>query len=187
MWLDQVKKNGMELEISWKSFILDANKDGVDQELFWESSTDQQGRSMYAHKISKAALQQGRELFSRLNLNIYISRHSGKRIRLDKYDELLAVAVHSGLNKEQLLLDLEDPNLIKEIRKDHEEAVGKHGVFGTPTFVFENGQSAFVKTLMPPEEDAYKAFNDFIALFSNRDYIGEIKRPQPPWPKNVDY
>ena len=88
VWLDQVKKNGMELEISWKSFILDANKDGVDQELFWESSTDQQGRSMYAHKISKAALQQGRELFSRLNLNIYIYRHSGKRIRLDKYDEL---------------------------------------------------------------------------------------------------
>ena len=115
MWLDQVKKNGMELEISWKSFILDANKDGVDQELFWESSTDQQGRSMYAHKISKAALQQGRELFSRLNLNIYISRHSGKRIRLDKYDELLAVAVHSGLNKEKLLLDLEDPNLIKKL------------------------------------------------------------------------
>ena len=112
----------MELEISWKSFILDANKDGVDQELFWESSTDQQGRSMYAHKISKAALQQGRELFSRLNLNIYISRHSGKRIRLDKYDELLAVAVHSGLNKEKLLLDLEDPNLIKEIRIDHEES-----------------------------------------------------------------
>ena len=75
--------------------------------------------------------------------------------------------------------------MILEIRKDHEEAVEKYGVFGTPTFVFENGQSAFIKTLMPPEEDAHKAFNDFIALFGDRDYIGEIKRPQPPWPKNV--
>ena len=99
VWLDKVKRDGMELDITWKSFVLDANKDGVDYELFWQSPIEDQGRSMYAHKIGKAALRQGQELFSRLNLNIYISRHSGKRIRLDKYDELLAVAVHSGLNK----------------------------------------------------------------------------------------
>ena len=186
MWLDKVKRDGMELDITWKSFILDANKDGVDYELFWQSPIEEQGRSMYAHKIGKAALRQGQELFDQFNLNIYISRHSGKRIRLDKYDELLEVSVDCGLNKEQLLLDLEDPKLISDIRKDHDEALGTHGVFGTPTFVFENGQSAFVKTLMPHESDAYQAFSDFIALFGDRDYIGEIKRPQPPWPKNAD-
>ena len=185
MWLDKVKRHGMELNITWKSFVLDANKDGVDHELFWQSPTDEQGRSMYAHKIGKAALRQGQEAFDQFNLQIYISRHSGKRIRLDKYDELLAVSDQCELNKKQLLLDLKDPNLILEIRKDHEEAVEKYGVFGTPTFVFENGQSAFIKTLMPPEEDAHKAFNDFIALFGDRDYIGEIKSPQLPWPKNV--
>ncbi len=185
MWLDKVKQGGMELDITWKSFVLDANKEGVDRELFWKSPIEDQGRSMYAHKIGKAALWQGQELYNQFNLNIYISRHSGKRIRLDKYDELIEVASNSGLNIEKLLLDLKDPNLITAIRKDHDEALDKHGVFGTPTFVFENGQSAFVKTLMPPESDAYQAFKDFMALFGSRDYIGEIKRPQPPWPKNV--
>ena len=57
----------MELDITWKSFVLDANKDGVDYELFWQSPIEEQGRSMYAHKIGKAALRQGQELFDQLN------------------------------------------------------------------------------------------------------------------------
>jgi predicted DsbA family dithiol-disulfide isomerase len=186
VWLDQVRRDGMELSITWKSFVLDANKDDVDHKLFWQSPIEEQGRSMYAHKIGKAALRQGQQLFEQFNLHVYVSRHSGKRIRLDKYDELLEVSEQCGLSKKQLLLDLEDPDLILEIKEDHEEAVEHYGVFGTPTFVFENGQSVFVKTLMPPEKDALKAFNVFLALFGDRDYIGEIKRPQPPWPKNVN-
>lgn len=185
MWLDKVRKDGFDLTIKWKSFVLDANKDGVDQDRFWILPPEQQGRSIFAHKIAKAAIRQGEKLFDTFNLNIYKACHSGKRIRMDSYQELLTVADESGLNKKQLLADLEDSNLIREIELDHKEAVSEYGVFGTPTFVFENGQSAFIKTLMPPEDDAYRVFGHFISLFGDRTYIGEIKRPQPPWPKGL--
>ena len=52
-------------------------------------------------------------------------------------------------------------------------------------FIFENGQSAYIKTFIPPEEESLEAFEHFIGLMSNRSYIGEVKRPQPPWPKGA--
>ena len=69
--------------------------------------------------------------------------------------------------------------------RDHTEAVEKHGIFGTPTFVFENGGSAYLKTFIPPAEDSVEFFDHFVALVADRSYVGEIKRPQPPWPKGA--
>ena len=71
VWLDKVRKDGFDLTIKWKSFVLDANKDGVDQDRFWILPPEQQGRSIFAHKIAKAAIRQGEELFDTFNLNIY--------------------------------------------------------------------------------------------------------------------
>ena len=42
-----------------------------------------------------------------------------------------------------------------------------------------------VEVNKPPENEALEAFEDFIALFGKRNYFGEIKRPQPPWPKGA--
>ncbi|MEC7734392.1 MAG: DsbA family selenoprotein, partial [Chloroflexota bacterium] len=38
---------------------------------------------------------------------------------------------------------------------------------------------------IPPEEESVDAFKYFLGLFENRSYIGEVKRPQPPWPKGA--
>ena len=52
-------------------------------------------------------------------------------------------------------------------------------------FVFENGNTMFVKAFIPPEGDAVAEFEHFVAIAKHRNYIGEIKRPQPPWPKGA--
>ena len=80
---------------------------------------------------------------------------------------------------------LDDPGLLENIARDHVEAVEEHGVFGTPTFLFENGTSAYLKAFIPPEDDSVDFFDHFVALFADRAYVGEIKRPQPPWPKGA--
>jgi hypothetical protein len=71
------------------------------------------------------------------------------------------------------------------VARDHEESVETHGAFGTPTFIFENGQSSYIKTFIPPEEESMETFEHFVGLMSKRSYIGEVKRPQPPWPKGA--
>ena len=74
---------------------------------------------------------------------------------------------------------------LQKIVSDHTEAVEKYGVFGTPTFVFPNGSAAFLKLLKPPEKDASGLLDLLSEVMENRSYVGEIKRPQPPWPSNV--
>ena len=78
----------------------------------------------------------------------------------------------------------QDPTLREKVGHDHEEAVSR-GVFGTPTYVFEGGRVAFLKAFAPPAEDAVSEFEHFVAIASHRNYIGELKRPQPPWPKGA--
>ena len=41
------------------------------------------------------------------------------------------------------------PDIAAAIGRDHESAV-EQGIFGTPTFVFESGNTAFVKAFIPP-------------------------------------
>ena len=71
------------------------------------------------------------------------------------------------------------------VASDHEVATGDMGIFGTPTFLFGNGHTAYMKTFIPPEDEAVEVFESFVSLFGGRTYVGEIKSPQPPWPKGA--
>ena len=46
------------------------------------------------------------------------------------------------------------------------------GIFGTPTFLFENGHTAYMKTFIPPEDEAVEVFESFVSLFGGRTYVG---------------
>ena len=99
-------------------------------------------------------------------------------------EAVLAVATAAGLDVGRFTEVLDDPESLQTIGEDHESAVAM-GVFGTPTFVFEDGTSAFLKMFTPPEEETMGAFNDFMGIASGRKYFGELKRPQPPWPRDA--
>ena len=133
----------------------------------------------------EAAKRQGDEAFDKFHLALLTARHAGDRAPLNEDDPIMKIAEESGLDVAQFKKDLEDPALLEIVAKDHEEAVGRHGAFGTPTFIFEDGQSSYIKTFIPPEEESLEAFEHFIGLMSKHSYIGEVKRPQPPWPKGA--
>ena len=148
-------------------------------------------RRLYFHAIfdglnsGEAAKRQGDELFDKFFLALLTERHGGSRAPLNDDSMFIKLAEGCGLNIEQFKSDIKDPKLVEIIANDHTEAVDIHGAFGTPTFVFGNGQSAYLKTFIPPEEESVDAFKHFLGLFESRSYIGEVKRPQPPWPKGA--
>ena len=134
----------------------------------------------------EAARLQGCDAFQRFHLALLTARHAGNgRIALNQDAPLAAVAEESRLDAGRFREDLADRGLLENIGRDHTEAVEGHGVFGTPTFVFENGGSAYVKTFIPPEEDSVAFFEHVVGMAAHRTYVGEIKRPQPPWPKDA--
>lgn len=188
MWLDRVKRvYGERLDVTWKHFSLEQinSKEGKGWKV-WEQPDEYKGRSILAQRASEAARRQGDEAFRRFHMALLTARHGpGERIPLNETGPLAKVAREAGLDLGRFLEDLKDRGLLTNVARDHSEAVEKYGVFGTPTFVFENSTSAYLKSFIPPEDDSVAFFEHFVALFGHRSYVGEIKRPQPPWPKGA--
>ena len=194
MWLDRVKSvYGDDLELNWKNYSLEQNgfslkqkADGTESDWkVWEDEEIGERRSLMSQVAAEAARRQGPELFDKFHLALLTARHGGDgRIALNEEEPLVELAQQVGLDVARFREDLRDPELRKVVGTQHEEAV-EQGIFGTPTFVFENGNAAFIKAFIPPAEDAMAEWGHFVAIASKRSYIGEIKRPQPPWPKGA--
>ena len=188
MWLDRVKQEyGDNLEVTWKNFQLEQvnSKEGAEWKV-WEQPDEHQQRSLVAAMAGEAARRQGEEAFHRFHLALLAARHGGEgRIALNEDEPIVDVAREAGLDIERFKEDLKDRSLLDRIASDHTEAVESHGVFGTPTFLFESGNTAYLKTFIPPEDEAVDLFEHFVAMMADSPFLGEIKRPQPPWPKGL--
>jgi predicted DsbA family dithiol-disulfide isomerase len=91
------------------------------------------------------------------------------------------VAVDAGLDLTRFRKDLADPRSLDALRRDHLEARREHGVFGTPTFVFPDGASAYVRLAEAPDADhAPDVFKRLLAVVASEPSILEIKRPRRP-------
>lgn len=186
MWLDRVKKHyGSDLEINWRNFCLEQanSKEGPEWKL-WEQPDDYPSRGFLALRAGEAARRQGEEAFNRFSLVLLTARHE-ERKDISSRELLEEIAAETGLDLERFRKDLGDRSILKKIAEDHTEGVEKHGVFGVPTFIFPNGRSAFLKMLRPPEEDSVDVFDLLIRMMGEKGYVGEIKRPQPPWPQGA--
>ncbi len=188
MWLDKVKQSyGDRLEITWKNFQLEQvnNKEESDRKV-WDLADQHEGRSLVAAMAGEAARRQGDEAFERFHLALLTARHGGdSRLPLNEDEGMVQVARDAGLDADRFERDLQDRALLQIIASDHKEAAETHGVFGTPTFVFDGGNAGYLKTFIPPEEESVAFFEHFVELIDNRSYVGELKRPQPPWPKGA--
>ena len=173
------------MKLNWRNFSLEQiNYKGDDELKVWEVKDLTQTKALMASIAGEAAKRQGEEAFDKFFLNLLKKRHE-ERVPLNDNEIFINVAVECGLDVDRFKKDILDPELVNIIAKDHQEASVTHGAFGTPTFLFNNGQSAYLKAFIPPQEDSVEAFEHFVELFSERSYFGEIKRPQPPWPKGA--
>ncbi len=189
MWLDKVKREyGDELQINWRHFSLEQinSRKGPDWKV-WDEMDLREARALLASVAGEAAKRQGdAEAFDRFHLALLTARHAGGRAPLNQDAPLIELAREAGLDAERFARDLDDPDILAAVVADHEEATAmENGIFGTPTFLFENGHTAYMKTFIPPEDESVEVFDSFVSLFGARTYVGEIKSPQPPWPKGA--
>ena len=161
---------------------INSNEDGSEWKA-WEQS-DKDTRGLLAFKVGISAMKQSDSLYDQFHINVLEARHVDRK-DIGDLEVLMDCARRAGLDTEQLQIDTKDSSLIERIGRSHVEAVTRYGVFGVPTFVFPNGNSAFLKLIYPPKEKAADIYNDLMNVMSTWDNIGEIKRPQPPWPSGV--
>ena len=174
------------IEINWKPFSLEQvnQKIGPDYKA-WDEADGDLNASLWGLRAGMAAKRQGEDLMRRYMPLLLRARHEERKDLGDK-ELLKELARQAGLDMPRFEKDLEDRTTLDEIAASHTEAVEEKGVFGTPTFVFENGSSAFLKLIRPKTpQDAERAFDSLIDVMQNEIFVGEVKRPQPPWPKGV--
>ena len=189
MWLDQVKAEyGDNLEINWRHFSLEQinSRNGPEWKV-WERKELREARALLASVAGEAAKRQGdKDAFDKFHMALLTARHAGDRVPLNEDAPLIEAAEKAGLDVERFTKDLDDPELLAAVAADHEAATTREmGIFGTPTFLFENGHTAYMKTFIPPADEAVEVFDSFVSLFGGRTYVGEVKSPQPPWPKGA--
>lgn len=154
---------------------------GID---IWDRPPTDVSPRLLALKAGEAIKVQGAEAFSNFHLALLKARHEDRK-DLKELDVIIDAAQGVGVDVDRLRADIDDPSLLRAIADSHTEAVQSHGVFGVPTFVFPDGGSAFLKMFYPPREESVGIYDSLTNLMCNWVNIGEIKRPQPPWPAGV--
>lgn len=149
----------------------------------WEQGEAYVSRGLWPLRGGIAAREQGATAHNNYMEKILHLKHV-EREDVRTRESIIAIADAVDLEIGQFTSSLDNPETLAQIGIDHEEAL-THGVFGTPTFVFEDGTAAFLKMFTPPEDESLSAFKDFMSIASSRKYFGELKRPQPPWPRGV--
>ncbi|MSQ25315.1 MAG: hypothetical protein EXR49_03430 [Dehalococcoidia bacterium] len=172
--------NGNRLQVTWKNFILEqVNSKNGPAWFIWDQPEEYPARTMRAHRLVEAARLQGPEAYARLHYALLAGRHEHRKDLADPND-LWAIAGTLELDLQRLRRDAADPARLQTIAADHLGAL-KQGIFGTPTFVFDNGSSFFARIKAPEAADeAARVFDGLYDLFVQRRVLDEVKRPRPP-------
>jgi len=185
IWLSRVRDElGDDLHIGWRSFALEQSnsKEGPGWKA-WEQGPEYVSRGLLALRSGAAARRQGDAQHWRFALNLLEAKHVERRDIRDR-GTVVEIAGASGLDVTRFERDLDDPETLRAVVRDHELGASM-GAFGTPTFVLEDGGTVFLKMYAPPEADTMGAFEHMMGLSRARPYFGELKRPQPPWPRGA--
>lgn len=179
--IDAVRRSGRrDIAVRWRYFSLTQVNSKDDGWAVWSAPAKDNVRGRLAFGAAEAARRQGR--FDDLHRHLLLARHRD-RLELDDIAVVEQVAAGSGLDLERFRRDLADPRIYDALASDHTEAVSELGVFGTPTLVFADGASAYVRLSEPVDGDgAVEVFDRLLSVAASEPRILEIKRPRRPAP-----
>lgn len=177
-WLfDLQRQLETPLDITWRYFSIEQVNKATDAPDVWDYPNDGTSSTMRAFQGVHAAGRQGEHAYLKYMAALFNQRHIGKR-NLGTQAILEDTAMHIGLEMERFRTDLRSDEVFGIVERDHTLAVDKYGIFGVPTIMFGNEQSAYLRIKIgEPPADPVVFWEEFVALVRNRPSILEIKRP----------
>jgi predicted DsbA family dithiol-disulfide isomerase len=168
------------IDIRWRYFSLAQVNSKEEGWTAWNAPVAEKVRGRLPFKAAEAARRQGH--FDLFHSNLLAARHQ-TRLDIDDVKVIERVAEEAGLDLERFRRDLADASILDALARDHKHAVAAHGVFGTPTFVFSNGASAYIRLAEAPTgPGALQLFDSLLAVAADEPRVLEIKRPTRPSP-----
>ena len=168
------------LDVRWRYFSLTQVNSKEEGWTVWNAPAADRVRGRLAFAAAEAARRQDR--FEGFHSALLSARHH-HRLDIDDRKVIDRVAEDSGLELERFRHDFDDPTILEALASDHSQAGATHGVFGTPTFVFHNGASAYIRLAdVPDGAEALRLFDALIEVAADEPRVLEIKRPNRPSP-----
>jgi predicted DsbA family dithiol-disulfide isomerase len=181
--LAEIIAEPLNLSFYWRHFSLyQSNYPGSDWQL-WNDPIDPQdeggSKGLLPFLASCAAKRQGVAAFDSFRLSLLRARHSQHLPYT--YDTILEVAEQVGLHLPSFEQDLANPECRTTLAHDYHQAKAHH-VFGTPTFQFASGDTAYFRIAELPKTtgEAVKLFQTYKQLLESYPYLQTIKRPRAP-------
>jgi len=172
------RSSAFKLDVTWRYFSLAQVNSKDDGWTAWEAPDSEHVSGRLAFRAAEAARRQ--DAFEQLHMPLLEARHRD-RLNIDDVVVVERVAIDAGLDLKRFRKDLADPRSTDALRRDHLQARSAHGVFGTPTFVFPDGASAYVRLAEAPDAArAPRVFERLLSIVDGEPSILEIKRPRRP-------
>lgn len=167
-----------EISVRWRYFSLtQVNHHGQDGWTVWNAPPGVHVRGRQAFAAAEAARRQGEDVFLRFHRALLDLRHVGG-VHADSPQAIEEAATLAGLDHDRLLGDMGDPQILAALARDHQEAVERWQIFGTPSFVFEPDRVAYVRVMPAPAgREALELFDDLVDAIARRPSLLELKRP----------
>ena len=145
------------MKLNWLPFSLAQanNKEGPDW-IAWHNE-DSKNLGLLAVRAVEASRKQGNLMFRRMHMGLLKAYHEYK-MDLSNPDTIQETAKLAGLDTDRLAADTAMIDIRIVLGESHIKAYETYGVFGVPTFVLDDGTSAFVKTFLPPENEELPMF-----------------------------
>ena len=184
MWLDKVKEQVPDLEVEWRSFSLEQqnSKEGTGWKA-WEQGPEYEPRGLLALRSGVASRAYGADANWKFTLALLKARHDDKA-DIREISVILDISESVGIDRDDFESKINDPEMLATVAREHEQAAEQE-IFGTPTYVFEGGKPAFLKMFAPPDENVMAAWKAISVIAAGNIQFGELKRPQPPWPRSI--
>ncbi len=177
--LESVRRSDeRDFKVGWRYFSLTQVNSNDQGWTVWGAPAGETVRGRLAFQAAEAARRQGR--FDALHGPLLDARHIG-RLDIDDAAVVEEVAERSGLDMARFREDVADPSVLEALARDHRQAVSELGIFGTPTFVFEDGAAAYVRLSQPVNGTSpVEVFDRLVSVAAGEPRILEIKRPRRP-------
>jgi predicted DsbA family dithiol-disulfide isomerase len=170
------------LQFKWQHFSLYQSNSKNNGWQLWNETIDPNDESgtkgLLPFLASCSARRQGRDLYNAFRLAVLRARH--RDCSPLTLETLTTIAQQTGLNMTEFEKELNNPEVRTRIAQEHHNAKAL-GVFGTPTFHFENSHLAYFRIAQLPQtpEEAVELFSDYRRLLETYPYLETIKRPRP--------
>jgi len=180
-WLHNVEEaRGEPLPIRWRAFPLEQVNSGEGPEWkLWEQPEGYRSRGLAAFLAASAARDQGDEAAWRFHRALIEAKHEAGKDH-GKRETIEAAAREAGLDMDRFETASRDRSRLAAIGEDYEAGKGTLNVFGTPTFVFPDGQAAYLKldrNAIPAGQAAVDFLDRFVETVRDLPFVMEIKRP----------